>query len=550
MAGKRVLITGGTGFLGNNIIPVLLERGFEVTNLGRSAYRDTRVTNLHFDALRDDIKEVLDGKSFDFILHLLSYSTPKIAVDFEETKKVNVDLTRGLFQWAASQGVPQAGRPRVYFFSTAIAYAPKEEGLIAEDHPLQSSKHDFYTASKIEGEGLCKEFKAKGLPVSVLRLTNCFGPNQAWQGYPNLVPQLVRDAIEKEQVTIFNGDYSRDFLFAGDLASIVVKLLELDKDFDVLNVASGGQTSVEDIAEWVGKYRRVKVYDLKKELGKSKALELDVSKLEEILGGPVHRTPLKKAMKLTVKHYEKEITPILQKVSFILPTYNERDHIVTFLREIQRAMGRANLPYELILVDDDSPDGTGDYVREYFEGTENVRVIVRKGERGLGTAILRGVNESTGSHVFLMDTDFNHDPKYIEQFLILGRYYDVVSGSRYMWGGDMEGGKLRYIGSMYFNRFMATLLRMRSTDNTGGYVLFRKSVLKRMVPEKIFRGYGEFYFRFLYAVKLLMTSIIEIPVIYPARASGASKTYFSKYIFIYTFECLRLLLGGRSLINR
>lgn len=238
------------------------------------------------------------------------------------------------------------------------------------------------------------------------------------------------------------------------------------------------------------------------------------------------------------------------KVSFILPSYNEHDHIVIFIREIERSTEKENVDYEIILVDDNSPDKTGEHVEETFRNSKNVKVIIRKNEKGLATAILRGIDESAGTHIVLMDTDFNHDPKYLKQFFDLAKYYDIVTGSRYTWGGNMEGGRARYIGSMIFNYFLSLILSMKSTDNTGGFVLFKKSILEKMNTKKIFKGYGEFYFRFLLAAQYLEKSCIEIPVVYGLRASGASKTYFGKYIFIYTFEGLKLLFRGKSLIKK
>lgn len=238
------------------------------------------------------------------------------------------------------------------------------------------------------------------------------------------------------------------------------------------------------------------------------------------------------------------------KVSFVLPTYNEREHIVRFIREIEREAETEKVAYEIILVDDNSPDGTGQHVKDSFEKNPHVRVIIRTKERGLATAILKGIEESRGTHIFLMDTDFNHDPKYLPQFFLLSKYYDIVNGSRYTWGGTMEGGQARYLGSMFFNYYLAFMLGMKSSDNTGGFVLFKKNLLDKVHPKRIFKGYGEFFFRFLYAAKQLNASLIEIPVIYSLRASGESKTYFSKYIFIYTWEGVKLFFKGRKLIKR
>lgn len=239
----------------------------------------------------------------------------------------------------------------------------------------------------------------------------------------------------------------------------------------------------------------------------------------------------------------------MQKVSFVLPTYKEREHIVSFIHKIQYEARQAKINYEIILVDDNSPDGTGAHVQETFKKDKHVKVVIRTKERGLATAILRGIKESSGSHVFLMDTDFNHDPRYIPTFLKLKEDFDLVVGSRYVWGGNMEGSRFRYFGSMVFNYWLAALLRMKSSDNTSGFVLFDKKITKKMQLQRIFKGYGEFYFRFLLAAEKLKCSLIEVPVVYGIRASGESKTIFAKFIFIYTWEGIKLFFNAKKLIK-
>jgi len=237
------------------------------------------------------------------------------------------------------------------------------------------------------------------------------------------------------------------------------------------------------------------------------------------------------------------------KVSIVLPTYNESGHIVKFIKAVQAAV-KSHGEYEIFLVDDNSPDKTGHIVEEAFKKDKHVNVIIRENEKGLATAILTGINKSKGTHILLMDSDFNHDPKYLKIFFSLAPFYDVVGGTRYRWGGDMKGARWRYVGSLIFNLFLAFVLMMKTSDNTSGFVLFRKSILKKMEIEKVFRGYGDMYIRFLYAAKLLKLTLAEIPVVYDFRASGESKTEFKKYIFVYTMEVFKTLFAGKKLIKK
>jgi len=233
-------------------------------------------------------------------------------------------------------------------------------------------------------------------------------------------------------------------------------------------------------------------------------------------------------------------------LSIILPTFNEEGHITDFIKEIKKNIP-AGTNYEILVVDD-STDKTGETLSTNFGSDSNVRIFLRK-KRGLATAILYGIKSAKGERILLLDMDFNHDPKHISMILELGKYFDVVNGSRYIWGGGMENAENRWMGSKLFNKFVGVLLGMSTTDNTGGYIIFKKELLKNLNIEKIFTGYGEFCIRLIYGFKLIKASLIEFPVVYGKRRSGESKTHFSKYIFIYTWAAIKTLMHGKKLLN-
>ena len=93
------------------------------------------------------------------------------------------------------------------------------------------------------------------------------------------------------------------------------------------------------------------------------------------------------------------------------------------------------------------------------------------------------------------------------------------------------------------------MLGVSTTDNTGGYILFKKSLFDKVNIKKIFEGYGEFCIRLIYVFKLKKASLIEFPVVYGERRSGESTTYFSKYIFVYTWATIKTRLNGRKLLH-
>lgn len=220
------------------------------------------------------------------------------------------------------------------------------------------------------------------------------------------------------------------------------------------------------------------------------------------------------------------------QVSVILPTYRERDNIVDLIDAIE-----ANLPdleTEVIVVDDNSPDGTADVVRERMKcPTLPIRLFVRTDERGLATAIKFGLRQATGDMVVVMDTDFNHDPKMIPQMVKFLEYYDVIIGSRFVMGGGMED-QFRYNYSFLYNLFVRLVLHTQVQDNLSGFFAMSREKLMLLDLDRIFRGYGEYFIRLLFVSWRKGFRLLEVPVFYVLRRHGTSKSQFFKMLLDYT----------------
>ncbi|MCD6419492.1 MAG: glycosyltransferase [Synergistetes bacterium] len=229
-------------------------------------------------------------------------------------------------------------------------------------------------------------------------------------------------------------------------------------------------------------------------------------------------------------------------VSVILPTYNERESIVPLIKEVKRALEGYDL--DIWVVDDNSPDGTAEAVLEEFKRDEEINVIKRTDERGLASAIRRGIEVSSGEKIVIMDTDFNHSPEYLPMMLEFSNYFDVVIGSRYVFGGGMDTSKLRFIGSYLFNNFIKFVLWMRTNDNLSGFLAIKRDILKEFDMDRIFYGYGDYCIRLLYYAHKRQVSIVEVPVVYRFRMGGESKTNFAKYLLSYTLAVLKLRITG------
>jgi len=232
------------------------------------------------------------------------------------------------------------------------------------------------------------------------------------------------------------------------------------------------------------------------------------------------------------------------KASIVLATYKEKENIVKLIKSILENCKKDKLPCEIIVVDDNSPDGTAEAVKKAYGKNKDVKLIVRTNEKGLGTAVGRGVKESTGDVLVFMDSDFSHDPADIPKMAKLAKDYEIVNGSRHIKGSYIKTTWFRKLATLLLRIYMSLVLQLNITDYTNGYIVVRKSVLNKLDIGKIFYGYGDYYFRlFYYSVKGTGAKIKEVPVYYKFREAGESKTNFIKHGWQYATAALKLRFG-------
>jgi dolichol-phosphate mannosyltransferase len=231
--------------------------------------------------------------------------------------------------------------------------------------------------------------------------------------------------------------------------------------------------------------------------------------------------------------------PPTVKTSIILPTYNEKDNIVELVGAIQRCLEPAGFDYEVVIVDDNSPDGTAAVVRAAFGDDPRVSLHVRTQERGLATALRYGAEHSEGEVLVFMDTDFNHDPVMIPQLIKFLEFYDVVIGSRFVMRGGMEDSA-RYVFSFVYNLGLRFLFGTRVWDNLSGFFAIYRDKLMELNLDQVFYGYGDYFIRLLMVGWRRGWHMLEIPVFYRLRLHGHSKTQFFRIFTQYTMAILKL----------
>jgi dolichol-phosphate mannosyltransferase len=221
------------------------------------------------------------------------------------------------------------------------------------------------------------------------------------------------------------------------------------------------------------------------------------------------------------------------KTSVILPTYNERENIIELIEALHQILGPEDFAYELIVVDDNSPDGTADAVRETYGDDPCVTLYVRTEGKGLATAIRYGIERAGGEVVVCMDTDFNHDPAMIPQMVAFLAYYDLIIGSRFVMRGGMED-RFRHYASLIYNLGIRFMFRTPVHENLSGFFAMNRGKLLSMDLDAIFYGFGDYFIRLIMVAWGRGYNMLEVPVFYRLRLHGHSKNQFISTFIEYT----------------
>lgn len=214
------------------------------------------------------------------------------------------------------------------------------------------------------------------------------------------------------------------------------------------------------------------------------------------------------------------------KYSVILPTYNEKENlpIITYL--IMEMAEEHKLDLEIVIVDDNSPDGTGD-VADQLARIYQDKIIVHKrpGKLGLGSAYIDGLNDCRGNYVILMDADFSHHPKYIPKLIRRMEWTgaEIVTGTRYIENAGVYGWDLkRKLTSRCANFLAKTAMGSDCSDLTGSFRLYTKEAISAIMPQIISRGYA-FQMEIVMRAQALGYKIEEVPIVFVDRIFGESK---------------------------
>ena len=240
-----------------------------------------------------------------------------------------------------------------------------------------------------------------------------------------------------------------------------------------------------------------------------------------------------------------ELAQLQEKLLLVVPTYNERANLEELAERVFSVAPRCHL----LVVDDDSPDGTAELCIELQRRFPKLLLLRRTGVRGLGRAYVAGLTQGLESGFDLlgtMDADLSHDPGHLPVMLTLARTNDVVIGSRYIRDGGTINWRIRRILlSWLANRFAARLLRMPVHDVTSGYRLYRARALATVGLGQISSTGYSFLVELLYRLYRQGSAISEAPIVFYDRTLGESKLA-TREIYVGAVRLLRLRLSPAS----
>ncbi len=304
MTGRRIAITGGSGFIGTNLIRRLLDSGDRVLNI------DARPNP--FVEVETEISDLSAGsygwiRRFEpeIVIHLAGLSNHRLCADVKRAFDANVGVTFDLLD--ALRTLPEEPVRRIVFMSTVGVYPSDAPVPVPESAPLDVF-HNNYTMTKGIAEKVCEHFRRNaGLPILTFRLANIYGPYQSWEGAPNLVAQVCTQAIREGRIEIWNRRPVRDWIYVDDAVAGI--LAGIESDFrGTLNLGTGIGTPVGDLVDRVAGLTGVEAIDLDEPVTGPNRIVCDVTRLKQCLGFSAS-VPLDDGLLKSLEYYRRVVTP-------------------------------------------------------------------------------------------------------------------------------------------------------------------------------------------------------------------------------------------------
>jgi len=494
-----ILVLGASGFIGTNLLRMLLQYRNDVfaTSSKLPNWRLEGIDSKHIIAgdllVKGKLDLVLNQTKAQTIFNCISYGAYAFQDDEERIYETNVIFTQRLIETCFQRQIDcfiNAGSSSEYGDESA---APKE------DATLNANSH--YAVTKAAISNLIHFYgKKKGMKIANLRLYSVYGP---FEDSSRLIPQVILKGLQKEFTTLTNPDISRDFVYIDDACEAFIDAaFALPQNFygESFNIGTGTKTTIGDIAEI-----SQKIYEIK---GEPKfnypAHKWDVTnwysnsnKAAQVLGWSA-KTYFEEGLLKTTIWVKENLEVYLDKratkrkydeldavhsISAIIACYKDAQAIPEMYERITKVMQKLKLDYEIIFVNDGSPDDSEEVIQKISEHDERVIGITHSRNFGSQAAFKSGLDLATKNGCVLMDGDLQDPPEMIEQFMQKWREgYEVVYGRRVSRDAPF------YMRVFYkiFYRIFAAFSYIKIPKDAGDFALMDKKVVEVLLhfPER------------------------------------------------------------------
>ncbi len=237
-----------------------------------------------------------------------------------------------------------------------------------------------------------------------------------------------------------------------------------------------------------------------------------------------------------------------ERIAVIIPTYNEKDNIVRIISQMLSVLQSVGKSHEIVVVDDNSPDGTASLVQSLQSRHENIILLQRSGKLGLGSAYMEGYKRALRdgvSCIIQMDADLSHPPTTaLDLLAAIEEGYDIAIGSRYIHGGGVKAWTWkRRIMSKGANYLVRAVLRTGLSDNTSGYRAMSVASVKELMRYEIRSSGFSYLVEAAVVLSRIQLKIKEIPFTYEGRERGDTKLSFGEIMRFFITVCRLLVFG-------
>ena len=564
-SGRRVLVTGGAGFIGSHLTKRLVAAGASV-RVADSLERG-RKENLADIYGQIDFRQ-LDLASLDNCLAatagmdvVMNLAARACGLEYSQTHHGEMLTYNTLLGLNVLEASRQNHVERVLVVSTSCVYPDEAVVPIREDAytGVPERVNEGYALGKMAAEQQARYYAREyGMKIAIARPNNAYGAGDIWDGEKShVIPALIKRVLDGEDPVVAwgSGQQSRAFVHVDDITRAFMLLTEHYACADPVNVGHERETSIADllrlICQMTGRSPELRFDRSKPEGAPRKSLSAE--KLRRVTGYEPD-TPLDQGLKAMVAwyttHFALATSPSPPLLTIITPVYCEDELITATVTEVKE---KVRVPYEMLVVYDFDEDTSIPYVKALMPAVPELKLVRNNLGRGVINAIRAGIQQARGRYVVIINGDLADDAATVNDMVRKAEGgYGLVCGTRYSQGGRKQGGPfIQDLLSRLGNWSFHVLSRFPTRDATNSFKLYRHDFLQATPIE----SKGGFDFSMELAVKARRAGlrICEVPTVWRQRKSGESRfrlwTWLSSYLRWYVAGLRDAWTGNRERPN-